>query len=323
MSPIFTGSKIGFTGSLFNAPVNFSNIITHTTTPTPIYSLTTDGIIMAYSYANPTSFVYRSFSPYTNWTGVNSSAGQYRYYVKYLGGVFLNFGGSNSGAIGRSTDAATWSECNIGGNGGSTSSFIVYNPSRNEWVAGCGSWIAGTGVRVSTDSVNFNSTFSAANAGDTFIATSGNNDASAYVFAVTTGSSTVIQSVARSQNAITWTESNWISLFGTSPPRFLEYFNGRYWLCNNNNVLGTSTDGLSWSTYSHPQLNFQMRVAGTFNINGIIYSYISGDTAFAISSDGINWTKYTHALAYLLNFIVIGSNVFCYSSGGSTIYRFG
>jgi hypothetical protein len=298
--------------SLINGPLVYT---LNTTPPTQLYSLTTDGSLMVYSYSPSTSYIYRASSPYTSWSSV-TTAGPYRYSVKYLGGVYLNFGGSNDGSINRSTDAVNWSSCAIGGNGGSTSSYMVYNATRNEWVAGCGSWVATNCVRKSTDATNFgiSYTYPSGTSGDTAIATSGLNNASAYMFAMTTSSSSVMLSVARSQDASSWTESNWISLNGSSRVRFLEYFNGRYWLCNDNNVLGTTTDGLTWTNVSYTNLDFQMRGAGSFIIGGTICYYISGDNALALSLDGINWVKKTHSFSTLSNFISISGSVYCIDS---------
>jgi hypothetical protein len=297
--------------------------VLYTTPPSAISSLTTNGTEMVYVLGQfaAASVVYKSSSPYTSWTSYSAPVGDRRYTIIYLNGVYFISGAVNSAAFYRSTDAINWTLCNISGNPNSTTSSFVYNSARSEWVTGGGSWVGTNCVRKSTDGLNFSLTYTypSGTSGSTILATSSLDNAYAYMYWMTTSSDTTLLSVARSQNAATWTESNWIALNGSSSTlRFLEYFNGRYWACNGNNVLGTTTDGLTWTNYSNANLDFQMIYAGSFTYGLTTYSYISGSNAFALSTDGTTWTKYTHSFSTLYNFNSIGSQI--YATNGTSIY---
>ena len=293
------------------------------TPPAAIGTLSSDGSKLVFAYgpypSSPT--VYIASSPYTTWNSYSGPGGGGRQSITYINGFYFICGAINSAQFHRSPDAINWTSCNISGNGASTTYSFVYNSARSEWVTGGGSWVGTNCVRKSTDGLNFSLTYTypSGTSGTTFLATSNLDNASAYMYRMETGSSTTTLSVARSQDAITWTESNWVALNGTSLLRFLEYFNGRYWACNSSNVLGTTTDGLTWTNYSNTNLDFQMSAAGSFVYGSTTYSYISGNNVFALSTDGITWRKYTHSFSTLYQFNIIGFAI--YATNGTSIYK--
>jgi len=293
------------------------------TPPATMNTLSSDGSKLVFSYgpypSNPT--VYISSSPYTSWTAYSGPGGGGKDQITYANGFYFICGAINNAQFHRSPDGINWTACNISGNGSSTTYSFVYNSARSEWITGGGSWVGTNCVRKSTDGLNFSLTYTypSGTSGTTYLATSNLNDASAYMYRMETGNSTTTLSVARSQDATTWTESNWIALNGTSLLRFLVYFNGRYWACNSSNVLGTTTDGLTWTNYSNANLDFQMIAAGSFTYRSVTYSYISGNNVFALSVNGEIWTKYNHSFSTLYHFNIVGFEI--YATNGTSIYK--
>jgi hypothetical protein len=284
---------------------------------TSIYSLTADGSALYASYSPSTSYIYKSTNA-NNWTQY-TAPGSYRYSVKYLGGIYLNFGGSNDGGINYSTNGTSWSAASIGAEAAASTSFIVYNSARSQFVAGCGSWVSPQVVRTSsngsswTASTIFNSGVGGYQ-GDTYIGTSGLNTSYAYLVVATTSSSSTVFKAAISQDATSWTDTNIISVCGTNSPRFILWINGSYWYGNSAyTVAKSNSSGLSYTTQNKSSLNLPASPerGDTFYYNNIQVAYISGSNEVSFSTDGLTWHKKSHSFGTLRNFCVSQNIVYC------------
>lgn len=285
---------------------------------------TSDNTALYGAYAPNASTVYRSTDT-NNWTAYSTS-GQYRGGITYLNGYFHNFGGSNDGGINWSTNGTTWNAADIGGQGAATTSYVVYNPARNEWIAGCGSWVSPQVVRKSVNGVSWTvaTTFNSGVGGfqgDTIVATSGRDTPFAYLAVATTSSSSTVFKAAVSQEAVFWADTNLISVCGTQSPRFAFWKDGAYWYCNSNNVVAKSSgDGLTFTVQNKTALNLPATPtnAGAFTFGFNDVAFMSGTNETSFTDDGVTWYKKTHTHGTLYGFCSIGKSL--YASNGADFF---
>jgi len=283
-----------------------------------------DGTALYGANAPSTSTVYRSTNT-NNWTAY-VTPGSYRYGLAFNNGYIHNFGGSNNGGINYSSDGTTWTAADIGGEGAATSSYVVYNSARAEWIAGCGSWVSPQVVRKSINGVSWtvSTVFSSGVGGfqgETLVASSGTDTAYAYLAVATTSSSSTVFKAAISQDAVTWTDTNLISACGTQSPTFAFWKTDGYWYRNSNNVVAkSSANGLTFTVQNKTALNLPATptVGGKFNFRFQEVVYMSGNNEISFSDDGITWYRRTHAFGTLYGFCVLGENL--YASNGADFF---
>ena len=298
-----------------------SRAYTELTPPTPMYSMVVFSSAIYYAYSPSSSTVYRSTDA-TSWTAYGTS-GNFRYGLNAGGSYLHNFGGSNNSGINHTTNGTTWAASSVADDG-STTSYVVYNSARAEWIAGCGSWVSGTRVRKSTNGTSWTVTATFGGDGDTIVATSNTNTAYAYFAATTNSSSSNTFKAAISQDAATWTDTDLISKLGSSSPRFAFWLSNGYWYGNGAYNIGkSSSNGLVFTLQDKNALFLPSspEVGGTIVHSSTTVAYISGNNEVSFTLDGTTWYRRTHTFGTLSNFCSFGGFVYAIGSGSNKYYR--